>query len=648
MLGSSPARAWDPFSAIASAASSVVNTVSNVTKTVTSAVSTTINSVSSAVTTVAKSATDIVKTTVNAVTNTITAAGSVVSSTLQTVGAVITGQAPPQALLGSLGNSVSTLANNVVDTLNAAGSIVLTAASTAVNLTGVVIDWATSMLGSLFPDPPLPDISIDPRELRPTPTTNVYDLRSNGHWLVDGQNRVILSHGLNVVWKKAPYYAPNSAEGFTTADADWLRDHGFNTVRLGVLFAGVMPNRGQIDYGYLRNIDRIVQLLASRKIWVLLDFHQDQYNEKFKGEGFPDWAVYDDGWPALFTPSFPMGYLIPRLQHTYDNLYGNSRGVLGGLWKESSGLWENYQAAWSAVAQKWKNQPYLMGYEIINEPPPGSKFLPCFMMNGCSGFDERLQRFQEFMQKGIRMVDGNGIVWMEPNILSGSGGVKSYLGSERPFLRSSNMGFSWHNYCGKNGQGILVMLAQNSPPSCDSQERTIFNNAQAVVDRINTPSLMTEFGADDDFPDIKQVADMADSRLTGWQYWAYKKFNDPTTQSTDQGIFMSDWNLGSVKTGKLRVLERAYPQATSGIPKSLYFNTDTAALSYRYIPRNQPGVASGAISLRTEIYMPALHYPRGYSLNISGARVISAPNARLLMIENLPGAAEVNVEARRL
>ena len=28
-----------------------------------------------------------------------------------------------------------------------------------------------------------------------------------------------------------------------------------------------------------------------------LDFHQDLYNERFRG-GWPDWAVLDDGLPA--------------------------------------------------------------------------------------------------------------------------------------------------------------------------------------------------------------------------------------------------------------------------------------------------------------------------------------------------------------
>src|SRR5690242_2947570 len=115
-------------------------------------------------------------------------------------------------------------------------------------------------------------------------------LHREGRWMVDEHERVVLMHGVNAVWKVAPYFPPDEAAGFTAADADFLVANGFNVVRLGVLFAGVMPQPDVIDGQYLASVDRVVQLLASRKIWVQLDFHQDMYNEKFQGEGFPDWA----------------------------------------------------------------------------------------------------------------------------------------------------------------------------------------------------------------------------------------------------------------------------------------------------------------------------------------------------------------------
>ena len=52
----------------------------------------------------------------------------------------------------------------------------------------------------------------------------------------------------------------------------------------------------------------------------------------------------------------------------------------------------------------------------------------------------------------------------------------------------------------------------------------------------------------------------------GWTYWAYKRWDDPTTADTSQGLFADDSDLSTVKTDKLRQLVRTYPQATAGIP----------------------------------------------------------------------------------
>ena len=186
---------------------------------------------------------------------------------------------------------------------------------------------------------------------------NVPQLRRDGRWMVDEKNRVVLLHGVNGVWKLAPYFPPEVAAGFVAADADWLRDHGFNTVRLGVIFAGVMPAKGVIDPGYLEGVDRVVQLLAARGIWVMLDFHQDMYSERYEGEGFPDWAVNDDGLPHLNDFGFPGNYFTPECSRAFDN-----------FWANTDGLWDHYRDAWKAVAAKWKDQPYLMGYDLINEP----------------------------------------------------------------------------------------------------------------------------------------------------------------------------------------------------------------------------------------------------------------------------------------
>src|SRR6185295_8296986 len=103
---------------------------------------------------------------------------------------------------------------------------------------------------------------------------------------------------------------------------------------------------------------------------------------------------------------------------------------------------------------------------------------------------------------------------------------------------------------------------------------------------------------------------------------AVQELGDPTTESQESGaqsLFADDTDLSSVKVDKLKMLERTYPQATAGIPVSLSFDPDTAAFDYKYTPRAAAGP--------TEIYVPvALHYPQGYKVAVTGARVTSAAN----------------------
>ena len=163
-----------------------------------------------------------------------------------------------------------------------------------------------------------------------------------GRWLVDAAGRVVFVHGFNMVNKVAPYEP--SAVGFGNNDATFLQDHGFNVIRLGVLYAGVEPEPGRFDAGYVSSIQRTVEVLADHHIYTLLDFHQDQLDEAFGGEGFPAWSVDDNGAPTQDI-RFPAGYTSsPALNAAYQNFWANTPGP-GGV-----GLQQRYADAWKYVA----------------------------------------------------------------------------------------------------------------------------------------------------------------------------------------------------------------------------------------------------------------------------------------------------------
>lgn len=471
-------------------------------------------------------------------------------------------------------------------------------------------------------------------------------LRRDGRWLVDPQNRVVLLHGMNLIWKIEPYYPPEADNGFLAQDAQWFADHGFNAARIGTLWVGVTPDApGVVDTAFLDQWQRIIDQLAAQKVWMLFDFHQDMMTPEYQGEGIPDWAVeplkgpVNAALPPL-TLGFPFNYFTPQVSELFDN-----------LWKENGPVRDGFRDAWIAVARRWKDQPYSMGYDLLNEPWAGLEWPTCLLVagsgiGGCPNVErDEIQPFMEHARQGIRTVDANNLVWFEPQLLSGGSGLPTGFVA---VPGENQLGYSFHNYCPhaallQSAQAGSLPLPVDLSTTCAPFIDDVVAGGEADAARMNAVAAMTEFGASDDLTIVASTAASADAHLTSWFYWHYKNWADPTTQSQGtgaQGLFMDDADLSSVKLEKLKLLERTYPQATAGIPTSLSFDPVTGDFSYQYRPRAAGGP--------TEIYVPvALHYPGGYSVTVTGAHVTSAADAVRLTLDNEPGASEVSVSLKR-
>ena len=179
-------------------------------------------------------------------------------------------------------------------------------------------------------------------------------LGHEGRWVTDRKGRVVVLHGFNMVYKRPPYHPIHA--GFGKDDARFLARHGFNTIRLGVIYAGVEPEPGSYDDAYLAKIAKTQRMLAKHGIYSMLDWHQDMYNERFEGEGWPDWAVMDDGMPAEPKNGFPANYLtMPALNRAYDHFWANDPGP-GDV-----GLVDRYAAAWKHFAGRFRTMPGSLG-----------------------------------------------------------------------------------------------------------------------------------------------------------------------------------------------------------------------------------------------------------------------------------------------
>jgi endoglycosylceramidase len=497
-------------------------------------------------------------------------------------------------------------------------------------------------------------------------------LSHQGRWITDATGRVVILHGVNMVYKVPPYYP--AASGFGDDDAAFLERNGFNTVRLGLIYAGVEPNPGAYDDGYLDQIAATEATLAQHGIFSQLDFHQDMYNERFQGEGWPDWAVQDDGLPATPQSGFPANYvLMPALNHAFDHFWANDPGP-GGI-----GLQDRYAAAFRHVAERFRDRQHTVGYDLMNEPWPGTPYASCFSPAGCPLFDTgTLAPFYQRVTTQIRQVEGQKLVWEEPNSIFN-------FGADSSLVDTDPGGFSFHVYCMPGSIGV----PEFNTLGCDQLDQIVFENADKQSRETGQALMVTEFGATDDLATIGRDVRYAEQRMVSWQYWHYCECLDPTTAGSGVQAIVVDPSQpptgSNVKQAKLDLLSEPYPQVVAGTPERFSFDEGSNRFQLAYSTtapnganltgiaqpqvsgkgggkhkrkhhrhkrkrrrggggQSQPTVTAG--SPQTEIFLGAPRYPNVYDVAIAGGGIASAPGAPVLRVAACPGVKEVTLSVR--
>ena len=459
----------------------------------------------------------------------------------------------------------------------------------------------------------------------PAPAVPSAPFRASSPFVRDASGRVRFFHGVNAVWKLKPYYPPSTEypspfattldkSYFDSRDAAFLADNGLNLVRLGVLWAGVEPKRGVFDGAYLDRIQELVRMLGQRGVDVLLDFHQDLYNERFQGEGFPDWATINEV-PATNCCGFPGDYFTPAVMRAFDNLWTRP------------GLRAQYAKSWATVAARFAAEPNVLGYDLMNEPWPGTQWPTCASPAGCPVFQNLfLQPFQESSASAIRAAGGPGIAFWEPDVTNDFG-AGDFVGLAHRFADRNN-GISFHAYCLIGG--LVPGVSRADDPACPYQEKLVFKQQSLASARNRSAPLLSEFGASDDLVDIGRVAKLADKNMVSWTYWDYGSWSDPTGNPGAEGMFEGDLSRpATLKQPKADVLIRTYPQAVAGTPESFSFDATTGTFTMTYAA--DPSTTSGP----TVIFVPVMRPGFGghYVVRVTGpATVTSAPDAPLLTL----------------
>jgi endoglycosylceramidase len=433
-------------------------------------------------------------------------------------------------------------------------------------------------------------------------------LASAGRWITDAKGRVVQLRGVNEVAKRALYYP--SALGFGADDARFLARHGFNSVRLGINFRLLMPEPGEIDHEYIDRLAETVRVLGRRGIYVLLDFHQDGFSPRYRGDGLPDWMAIDDGLTNPSEPGFPQYYFAnPAMQRAFESLWEGRPGP-GGV-----SLHDYFAEGVGAVAERFGHSRYVVGYDVLNEPLPGASWAQCVQPAGCPEQEAELAPLYEAATDAIRRWTSRQLVFVEPYLLFNTGAPATSL----PGADSGN-GLSFHSY------------------TTAEKEPAVVGHAVNAARRDGAPLIATEFGATTDAAALTRLTAGFDARLVPWMFWAY---NESVIADPSRRAGMD--NLAS--PSGFRALVRPYPKAIAGTPKKISFDPASGAFDLRYSTRPPAGRRSGRPPASV-VYLPRLVYPDGYEVDVKGARVGSRPCGRALLLRSRRGVRSVSLEVR--
>ncbi len=264
------------------------------------------------------------------------------------------------------------------------------------------------------------------------------------------------------------FYKAYLKNGITKADIDSLAKWGFNSIRLPMHYnlytlpIEKEPVKGQntwLEEGF-KMTDDLLKWCADNKLYLILDLHA-----------------------------------APGGQGNDVNISDND--------KSKPSLWESEEnqkktiALWKKLAERYKDETWIGGYDLINEPNIN------FTGKNPNGTDEMsnapLWKLQKEITEAIRQVDKKHII-----ILEGNGWGNNYNGLIP--LWDNNMAFSFHKYWSYNNEATI-------------------QNALDLRTKYNIPIWLGETGENSNVW-FTEVIQLMDKHNIGYAFWPMKKIDN--------------------------------------------------------------------------------------------------------------------------
>lgn len=437
---------------------------------------------------------------------------------------------------------------------------------------------------------------------------------TKGERFVDNFGRQRIFNGINLCDKGYPN--ESNTRKIYKLDFDEnliakLSSMGVNLVRLGLTWDGVEPEPGRYDEEYIEKVARVADLCEKYGVYFFLDMHQDLYGGAVDtpADGAPMWACLTDGHkfhqPKLV---WAEGYFFGRAIHKcFDHFWAND--ICCG-----KPIQEYYCDMWKHLAERFKDNTALFGYDVMNEPFPGTpggrvfrKLIGSVVLTGlfdqgvsrtqlvkdalkaetrhkvldqfadpglfhktvCRGGAKIIEKFDKecyspFINRvasAIREVTNRGIIIMENCYYSNLGIPCSTPAVTVNGKRETQLCFAPHGY-------DLMVDTPDYKYASNSRTGSIFDEHLRTQKRLNVPVLVGEWGGSGGNEDktwlshINYLLDKFDGNQWGQTYWCYS-----------EGIF---------DTVVVESLLRTAPVAVSGTIDSYVTDREDGKFTLKY------------------------------------------------------------------
>ena len=499
-------------------------------------------------------------------------------------------------------------------------------------------------------------------------------------YIADDQNRMVLFHGAvpadlldfgNSARPDAPPVYPidpaayeggrcpdivaNAYPPLCQSDVAQMAAFGFNSLRLPLSWSLLEPERGRFNQTYVDRAAQVVDWARALGIYVIIDMHQNAYSryvgpgngvDLSANSGAPAWATLTDGLPS--------GLFLKNQREANGAVFES----FSNFWYNRSGIQDEYIAAVSVLAKRFKDDSTVAGYSVFNEPQPGWNLPPGFedlllfpfyrrVIDAVTGAHDGLPcptgifmpAICGYADAGVR--DTRHLFFLEPGLLRQITDFPTHLGL--PLSSYPNLVYDIHAYT--HGFTIEALLGNHDPSKATypwgGYDQT-YSLGGREAKAMGAALFVSEFGNDPKLDSVllaNQVLEQEKYNV-GFAFWTWKENSgvgwgmfDPTRND-----ILPLQSSGCLRAARERLLARVYPRASSDPHLSYHYDANTGSFTLK--ARARAGDPPTVVSIPRQV---------GGSVAVSGTAQpetqTSPDGSRLVTVSPSGGAFSIVVAA---